>query len=89
MDILLSNRNTGGRKHNTSGVKGASWQTINGILYARAQWYDLDGKQKYKLFSSKKLGREKAFAEACAFRKRMVEDLQLQGAGYTKRHLED
>ena len=89
VDDALSNRNTGSRKHNTSGVKGVCWQTINGILYARAQWYSLDGKQRCKLFSSKKLGREKSFEEACLFRTQRINQLQADGAGYSKRHLGD
>lgn len=88
VDIFLSNRNTGKRSHNTSGVLGVNWQTCNGILYARAQWNNIKGKPMCKLFSTKKLGKEEAFRRACDLREHKMKELQINGAGYTKRHIE-
>lgn len=79
-------RNQKKSKYNTSGVAGASWQTINGLTYARAQWYDIEGKQKCKMFSVKRLGLLPAFALACRERKYQIELLKASGAGYTERH---
>lgn len=45
-----------------------------------------DGKVKVKLFSIKKLGFEEAFQQACAYRKEMIERLNLKGFGYTDDH---
>lgn len=87
VDIFLSNRNTGKRSHNTSGVMGVSWQTCNGLLYARAQWSNIKGKPECKMFSAEKLGKEQAFKNACEFRENKINQLQKQGAGYTDRHI--
>jgi hypothetical protein len=76
------------RQHNTnsSGVTGVGFTTIRGYTYARAQWYNLSGERESKQFSCKKLGTDLAFQRACAYREKMLVELNGYGAGYTDRH---
>lgn len=83
-------RNKGFQQNNTSGVSGVLWDLkTNGKYsntYAKAVWFNLKGKQENKLFSTKRYGLLPAFALACAYRKKMIEQLNAQGAGYSDKH---
>lgn len=54
--------------------------------YWKAQWNDLDGKRTAKCFSIATYGDEDAFRLACAYREKMIAELNAQGAGYTDTH---
>lgn len=78
-------RNSAIRSDNTSGVKGVSkWAKGNAW---RATVYKLDGTMKCKTFSIAKYGDDTAFTMACDARQDMMAELNLQGAGYTARHI--
>ena len=80
-------RNAKKRVDNTSGVTGVT-KISNGCgnFYWSARCEGLDGKIIQKRFSIKKFGNEKAFELACKFREDSLEELNLQGAGYTETH---
>ena len=80
-------RNTRKYSTNTSGVSGVVW-TVNGSGNPRATtcWIDLDGKPRRKSYLVSEYGKEVAFQMACAYRLQMIEELNLQGAGYTEFH---
>jgi HNH endonuclease/AP2 domain len=79
-------RNTKQRSTNSSGVTGVGFITTNGYTYARAQWYNLSGERESKNFSCKNLGLLEAFAAACAYREKIIAELNNIGAGYSDRH---
>lgn len=84
----VNSRNWKKFSNNTSGVTGVSKMVCKNPhreMWA-AWWKDLSGKRKCKAFACKKYGEEEAFALACEHRKRMIEELNKQGAGYTERH---
>ena len=75
------------RVDSSTKVTGISYsETKNGTCYYRAYWCDMNGKQKFKSFSCKKLGNEVAFQLACEYRQKMLAEMNEQGAGYTERH---
>ena len=75
------------RVDSSTKVTGVSFnKTKNGTCYYRAYWCDLNGKQKFKSFSCKKLGTEIAFESACKYREDRLKELNSLGAGYTERH---
>lgn len=84
----LQTRNS--RKYcvNTSGFCGVCIRTIksNTSVYATAYWEGLCGKRSTKSFSVLKYGLLPAFAMACAYRERMIEQLNEKGAGYAANH---
>jgi hypothetical protein len=79
-------------KANTSGKTGVVIDTkvdkLRGTesVYYKAVWSDIDGKQRSKSFSVKKLGEELAEFLASEYRRHQIDLLNLQGAGYTDRH---
>lgn len=77
-------------RKNTSGVTGVSFargsNPKNTDTYVVAQWRSLEGKQKAKSFSVRKLGLMPAFKAAVEYRRKMIEELNAQGAGYTENH---
>ena len=80
-------RNVKMHSRNSSGICGVSfWVNCCGVTYVKAQWRSLDGTNMAKAFSTKALGLLPAFNTACEYRKRMIEQLNAQGAGYTQRH---
>lgn len=82
-----NSRNAKLSKANTSGVTGVRWyKDKNGHTYAVAYWRDLNGKSKTKQFSLKHMSKEDAFCAAVEYRKRMIDELNSQGAGYTPQH---
>jgi hypothetical protein len=82
----INSRNQRKPKNNTSGEVGVSYMTPKGRAYWRATWYGLDGKLRHKCFSVGKLGYDEALAQAIAYRRLMIEELNSLGAGYTERH---
>ena len=54
--------------------------------YWVARWCDLGGKICSKNFNIAKLGGDEAYSQAVAYRNRMIENLNEQGAGYTCNH---
>jgi HNH endonuclease/AP2 domain len=83
----INNRNHKQRKNNSSGVTGVCFG-INerGTTYAVTSWCNLTGKRGSKSFSCDKLGLLPAFAAACAYREKMMEQLNASGAEYSDRH---
>lgn len=79
-----NSRNKRKRLTSTTGVTGVSFD--NGKYCYIAHWYGLDAKQVHRIFSVAKYGEQQAFRLACECRKRSIEELNRQGAGYTERH---
>ena len=82
-------RNRGVWVANTSGITGVYWENTKkgtNLTRAIAKWSDLDGKLRSKSFSVTKLGLLPAFAEAVRYRRKMIEELNKQGAGYSEKH---
>lgn len=87
VDHTTNCRNSCRASNNTSGITGVGWASNNGgNHYVRAMWLDLFGVQEVKFFSVTKLGLLPAFRDAVEYRKRMIDELNQQGAGYTNRH---
>ena len=85
----VNNKNSKISSDNTTGVTGVLYNTKTnkyGVFYEYyvAQW--TDGKVKNKHFSIKKLGEDEAFKQASDYRDKMVDEMNLRGAGYTERH---
>jgi hypothetical protein len=75
------------RDDNTSGVNGVSIiSNGTGSWYCSANWQNFDGKPSNRRFSINNLGIMVAFRDAVIHRAKMIEQLNLQGAGYTERH---
>lgn len=85
-------RNKGMMSNNTSGFTGVHFDEKvhpsgkNSTTYAVANYHGLDNKQHRKHFSVKKYGLLEAFAMACAYRDKMIAELNAQGAGYSENH---
>jgi hypothetical protein len=79
-------RNKKQQKNNSTGTTGVYFTTAEGCTYAVSNWCALSGKQESKYFSCKKLGLLEAFAMACTYREKMIEQLNESGAGYSERH---
>lgn len=85
-------RNKGKMSSNSSGVTGVNFEDklwpdkINSTMYVNATWCSLEGKARKKSFSVSKYGLLPAFAEAVRYRKKMIEELNSIGAGYTEKH---
>ena len=86
VSVAVNSRNHKQRKDNSTGVTGVRFTTTKWSTYATANWYDDSGKQKAKCFCCKKLGLLEAFASACAYREKMIAELNESGAGYSERH---
>lgn len=78
---------------NRSGVVGVCRRVIKSRhksaasnAYWIAQWNDINYKTCSKTFPIAKLGENEAFRLAREYRTKMIEELNLQGAGYTDRH---
>lgn len=72
---------------NSSGIVGVSKSTKGGVLKAwRARWVDLEGRQQQKSFSVLVTDPETAFISACNYRIKMIQELNILGAGYTQSH---
>lgn len=81
----LNIRNTKMPTTNTSGVTGVSYDDKGNSQYWKAKWR-VNNSSKTKCFCIKTLGYEKAFRLACEYRKKMIDELNIAGAGYTERH---
>lgn len=79
----LQSRNRRKFKNNSSGITGV-YESINGYWIAKVS--TLDGKDKSECFSIKRFGYDTAKALAIESRKRMILELNKQGAGYTENH---
>lgn len=84
--IKGNSRNTKKSSRNNSGIVGVSETKVDGNFYSVARWYDEIGKSCSKSFSHKKFGKQGAQLLAKAYRQKMIEELNSQGAGYTERH---
>jgi hypothetical protein len=83
----VNKRNSKQHSSNTSGTTGVQLCANSaGCQYWRASWYSLSGKRKSKNFAIKRRGEREAFRLACECRDRMIEELNLRGAGYTETH---
>ena len=86
-------QNTNRHKRNTSGVCGVYKDAITRpnkkYEYWVAGWCDSAGKLQRKRWAVDKYGAEEAFRLACEYRRKMIEELNQQGAGYTERHGKD
>ena len=83
----VNSRNRKKHKDNSTGFTGICFSTnVSGNTYVAAYWNDLHGKRKVKLFSCEKLGKEQTIEQACAYREKMLEELNASGAGYSDRH---
>lgn len=86
-----NSRNAKVYSNNTSGKVGVYFDTkyaANGTpnYYWKAAWMELDGKQKTKCFSIKKLGMLEAQYAASVYRDEQIKKLNALGADYTDRH---
>lgn len=89
--LVTQARNRRKNSQNTSGVTGVRKmysKTTNGKIneYYIAQWIELNGKKRQKLFPVSKHGEEVAFKLACEYRKEQIERLNLEGAEYGMSH---
>lgn len=76
-------RNARKRKDNTTGKTGVYFVASEGCW--KAGWYDLERNRKSKTFYVSKWGDE-AFDLACAYRDKMIHELNVCGADYSERH---
>jgi len=80
-------RNRRMQSNNKTGVTGvAEIFKTQELIYYRAYWVDLEGKERSKSFSIKKYGKEKAFILAIEFRENALKLLNNNGAGYSANH---
>lgn len=90
VDNKLNARNGSMSKNNKTGVNGVVFRlrTSRGFREESwvALWSPLEGKQKQKSFSCKRYGYEEAFRLACEYRAKMIDELNMNGAGYTTTH---
>lgn len=87
--ITQQARNKSMKSNNSSGETGVQFYhsgNTKHTTYAVANWYDLSGKAMNKKFSVKKLGLLPAFKAAVEYRRKMIEELNAHGAGYTENH---
>lgn len=80
-------RNGKKKSHNKTGITGVSYlKDGHGYWYHVAHWYEIDGKHRVKYFSVNKYGFEESLNKACAYRDKMIAELNEQGAGYSPNH---
>lgn len=82
----LNGRNQKFRTTNASGTNGVHLKVEPSGERWVAQWNTLSSKRQQKSFSIGKYGNDEAFRLACEYRTKMIEELNLQGAGYTESH---
>lgn len=85
-------RNAKYRPENKSGIKGVFlWVVAKDCGYKyeawRAIWTEVGGGNRSKSFNVEKYGYDEAFRLACEYRLSQINRLNLEGAGYTERHL--
>lgn len=80
-------RNRYKRFDNATGTTGVSCllNRVGNKCYV-AYWSELDGKRRYKSYSTLKFGEEIAKTLAINYRKQQIQRLILEGANYTDRH---
>lgn len=74
------------KRNNTTGLGGVYRRYARGILHYVADWRELDGTRRTKLFSTRKYGEEGALILAKEYRTQMIIKLNEQGAGYSDKH---
>lgn len=79
-------RNRMRQRNNTTGLGGVYRKYTRGILHYIADWRELDGTRRTKLFSTRKYGEEGALILAKEYRMQMITKLNEQGAGYSDKH---
>lgn len=80
-------RNKGMTIRNKSGVTGVSYLKSGTREYWIAQWSGLNGNEKHgKSFNIATYGNDMAFELACSYRKKVMEELNAQGAEYSDNH---
>lgn len=83
----VNSRNQGMYKNNNTGTTGVSyWEDKLGRGGYRATVYLCEGGKRTKYFSCIKHGDNNALLLATEWRKSMIKELNLLGAGYTERH---
>ena len=82
----LNSRNRKMSSNNTSGRNGVGIKWNGSSWYCVARWNDANLQEVSKAFSIDKLGIMIAFRDACAYRDKMIQELNKQGTGYTERH---
>lgn len=86
-DYTVNSRNISKSVRNTSGETGVQARYIrDGQLNFVAKWTEMDGTRRCKSFAANKYGEEAAFALAVEARRKALEDLNAQGAGYSETH---
>jgi len=88
---VINARNAKKNINNSTGVSGVKYQTNTDrkgdpYYYYVAVWRNIDNTESCKCFPVAKLGDAIAFEMACEHRKKMIEELNALGAGYTERH---
>lgn len=81
----INSRNKSMRSDNKTGVVGVSLEVGAGIY--RAQYVDLEGRQRSKKFSINKYGQDEALRLATQWRADRIAEINAEGAGYTERHI--
>lgn len=82
-------RNKTMNSNNSSGETGVQFYHSGKpthTTYAVATWYNVEGTPENKKFSVRKLGLMPAFKAAVEHRRKMIEELNAKGAGYTENH---
>lgn len=84
----INNQNRTMHKNNKTGVTGVEFCAgkEGHSAYFKATWYNVEGKQKTKCFSTNKFGHDNAFELACEYRKKIIEELNKLGENYSGRH---
>ena len=82
----LNHRNNKMCKRNKTGVNGVCRVGKTNMEYYKVTWYNLQGRTCSKHFSIKRYGEAEAFRLACEHRRKVISELNTEGAGYTDRH---
>lgn len=91
VDQELNVKNSPKRKDNNTGESGvhftiAKGRKVDSYTYATATWYPESNKRACEHFSVNSMGLMPAFKAAVEHRRKMIEELNAQGAGYTENH---